>query len=93
MSLHPDYPTPEEREASDAAREDAADALRERLKEERDEMEREWIAEKVRVANKMITYGDTFTRQLAFAIQVATTDNGKRIKAAFPEIWNEYLNR
>ena len=93
MNHHPDYPTPEEREASDHAREDAADALRERLQEERDEMEREWIAEKVRVSQRMITYGDTFTRQLAFATQVATLENAKRIKAAFPEIWNEYLDR
>jgi hypothetical protein len=38
MNHHPDYPTPEEREASDAAREDAADALRERHHEERDEI-------------------------------------------------------
>ena len=93
MSLHPDYPTPEEREASDAAREDAADGLRERLQEERDEMEREWIAEQVTATRKMIAYGDLFTRQLAFAAQLATPENAKRIKAAFPEIWNEYLDR
>jgi hypothetical protein len=93
MTLHPDYPTPEEREASDAAREDAADALRERLQEERDEMEREWIAEKIRVSAKMITYGDTFTRCLGFAVSCATPEKAKPLKAAFPEIWNEYLNR
>ena len=93
MNLHPDYPTPEEREASDAAREDAADALRERLQEERDEMEREWIAEKVRASQKMIAYGDTFIRTFGLAIAYATPEVAQRIKAALPELWSEYLDR
>jgi len=41
----------------------------------------------------MITYGDTFTRCLGFAVSCATPEKAKPLKAAFPEIWNEYLER
>ena len=93
MSMHPDYPTPEERERDDAAREDAADALRERLQEERDEMEREWICEKITASRKMIAHGDSFIRHLGLAISWGADVDAKRIKAAFPEYWTEYLDR
>jgi len=45
------------------------------------------------VVQAMTRYGGSFARALGEAARSADPDNLARIKAAFPELWNEYRHR
>lgn len=42
------------------------------------------------VVNAMSIYGGSFARAIAEAAQRADRDNLSRLKAAFPDLWDEY---
>jgi len=44
------------------------------------------------VAGMMERYGGHFVRRLGKALSYADPDNASRIKAAFPEYWQKYVN-
>ena len=48
--------------------------------------------ERVDVAENMIKYGGSFVKALGEALIHADLNNIKRIKATWPEYWNQYLN-
>lgn len=48
--------------------------------------------EKDTVTRNMTTYGGHFVQYLGVAIMYADSDNTERIKQAFPELWDKYLN-
>lgn len=50
------------------------------------------IKESYIVSSKAEDFGGSFERNLAKAIRFADTDNLMRIRKAFPEFWNKWLN-
>jgi hypothetical protein len=48
--------------------------------------------EKFTVSRNMIEWGGGFVRALGEALSHADFENTNRIKAAFPEYWDKYLN-
>ena len=48
--------------------------------------------EKIIVATNMEKYGGNFVKKLGMALFSADHINTQRIKDAFPEYWNQYLN-
>jgi hypothetical protein len=50
------------------------------------------LDDKLRVQENMIKYGGSFVEKLGHALSCADSNNTKRIKRAFPEYWNKYLN-
>lgn len=48
--------------------------------------------EKLKVAHSLKTFGGSFHNTLGKLLVQADSDNTKRIKEAFPEDWERYLN-
>jgi len=42
------------------------------------------------ILEAMQTYGGSFAKAIAFAATKADSDNYKRLRAAFPELWERY---
>lgn len=42
------------------------------------------------ITETMMAYGGSFANRLAFAWRAADNENQARLKAAFPELWEEY---
>lgn len=47
---------------------------------------------KEQIVNAMSEYGGSFVQALANAFRKADDGNAKRIRLAFPDIWNTYTN-
>jgi len=50
------------------------------------------LIEKQKVAENMMAYGGSFVRALARALSFADDINAEKIKNAFPDYWDKYLN-
>ena len=48
--------------------------------------------ELLKVSNNMFNYGGSFVRALGEALAKADAINQQKIKDAFPEYWEQYLN-
>ena len=48
--------------------------------------------EQLVVSAVMAKYGGSFVKALGLAIRQADPDNAQRIKSAFPELWDGYLD-
>ena len=49
-------------------------------------------SEQMVVSRTMSEYGGSFVKALGYAISLADEDNLQRIKDAFPELWEGYLD-